>query len=160
MENIQAQARVMEPIYRMIKVVENYDVDDARVLGALATQHIAEQYKDEQLNYAEVQSILRKVLLYYKEGKYYADYLSNELQVKIVGWITILAADLTLTIGKIGEIADALAEWLKDKDALQLNGESVLMYFFEIAEFDQELFARMEWNKDYYLRELVSIIGK
>lgn len=160
MENNFGEAHLLEPIYRMIKVVQNYDDKDAKVTASLAVQYISDNYKDKVLGRAEVQEILRGVLVYYKNGVYYSRYLANELQVEIAQWVTVLAADLPLTLGEIGSIADTLAVWLEDKDALELKGAEVLHWFKEMCAFNEELSQRVEINEQYYLNELELLLGK
>ena len=160
MENNFGEAHLLEPIYRMIKIVQNYDDKDAKVTASLAVQYISDHYKDGALGRAEVQEILRGVLVYYKNGLYYSKYLANELQVEIAQWVTVLAADLPLTLGEIGAIADNLAVWLEDKDALELKGAEVLHWFKETCAFNEELAQRVEINEQYYLNELELLLGK
>ena len=157
---MNAQARVLEPLYRMIKVIGKQDETDAKVLGAVATQYIAEHYQNQALSYEEMQRVLRAVLLYQKDGKYYSAYILNELEVKVAGWVTVLAADLPLTLGAIGEMADKLAQWLEGKDALELRAAEVEAYFEELCGVDAELTKRVLLNREFYLRELAAILGK
>lgn len=160
MDNNFGEAHLLEPIYRMIKVVQNYDDKDAKVVASLAVQYISDNYKDKALSRMDVQEILRMVLVYYKEGFYYSRYLANELQVATAQWVTVLAADLPLTIGQIGQVADDLAKWLEDKDALELKAAEVLSWFKEACGFDPEMKKRIEINERYYLDELMLLLNK
>ena len=99
-------------------------------------------------------------MVYYKDGFYYSKYLANELQVNVAQWVTVLAADLPLTLGEIGGIADKLAVWLEDKDALSLMATEVLSWFKETCAFNQELEERIKINENYYLDELQLLLGK
>ena len=99
-------------------------------------------------------------MVYYKDGFYYSKYLANELQVNVAQWVTVLAADLPLTLGEIGGIADKLAVWLEDKDALSLTATEVLSWFKETCAFNQELEERIKINENYYLDELQLLLGK
>lgn len=160
MENNFGEAHLLEPIYRMVKVVQNHDDKDAKVTASLTVQYISDHYKDKALTRADVREVLRGVLVYYKNGFYYSIYLANELQVAIAQWVTILAADLPLTLGEIGAIADDLAKWLADKDALELKGAEVLDWFKKACAFNEELAQRAELNEQYYLNELQLLLGK
>ena len=160
MENNFDEAHLLEPIYRMIKVVQNHDDKDAKITASLAVQYISDHYKDKALTRAIIQEVLRAVLVYYKDGFYYSKYLANELQVNVAQWVTVLAADLPLTLGEIGGIADKLAVWLEDKDALSLMATEVLSWFKETCAFNQELEERIKINENYYLDELQLLLGK
>ena len=108
-------ARIVEPIYRMHKVVQQKDGDDARTLMALCVQYITENSVGECLTDADVQSIVRRALLYYKNGCYYADYIFNELEVKVANWLTLMAADRPVTLEQLGGAADRLADFWPTK---------------------------------------------
>jgi len=157
---INAEARLLEPVYRMIKIIQAKDVDDARIAASLAMQYISDNYKNSILTRKDVQNTLRAVLVYYKEGCYYSDYLHNELEVSIAQWVTVLAADLPVKIGEIGDLADNLANWLKDKNALTLKGSQVLEWFEKACSFSAELKERIDLNKEYYLKELTDLLGQ
>lgn len=157
--DIAGGARLLEPLYRMTKIVQQEDENDAKIAASLTVQYISDHYKDS-LTRADVQQTLRAVLVYYKEGYYYSCYLRNELEVCIAQWVTVLAADLPIKIGEIGDLADRLDEWLKDKDALKLKGAEVLEWFLAACAFEAELLARAELNKEYYLAELIILLGQ
>ena len=153
------EARLMEPVYRMIKIVQNEDDNDAKIVASLAVQYLTDNYKDA-LSRQNIQDTLRKVLVYYKNGYYYSQYLKNELQVFIAQYLTILAADLPVKIGEIGDLAERFDAWLKDKDALRLKSAEVLEWFLNECAFEAELHRRAMLNKKYYLKELTELIGQ
>ena len=159
-DNLQAQVRVLEPLYRMMKVIEQRDDRDAKIAGALATQYIAEHYQGKMMGYGDMQQVLRAVLIYFADGKYYSSYLENELQVKVVGWLTISMADMDYTIAKIGQLADDLARWLSGKNALDLKAEAVWEHLLQLTSFDAELQRRLNLNEKFYKQELIDILGK
>lgn len=153
------EARLMEPVYRMIKIVQKEDDNDAKIVASLAVQYISDNYKDA-LSRKNVQDTLRKVLVYYKNGYYYSQYLKNELEVFIAQYLTILAADLPVKIGEIGDLAEKFDAWLEDKDALTIKGAEVLEWFLNECAFESELHRRAMLNKEYYLHELTQLIGQ
>ena len=57
--------------------------------------------------------LLRAVLLHEEDGRYYAMYAYNEIQVKAAGWLTLLAVDLPVTLEMLGKMADELAQALQ-----------------------------------------------
>ena len=153
------EARLMEPVYRMIKIVQQKDADDAKIVASLAVQYLSDNYRDS-LTRENVLATLRSVLIYYKNGYYYSQYLKNELEVFIAQYVTILAADLPIKIGEIGDLAEKFDAWLKDKDALTLKGTEVLDWFLKECAFQSELHRRAMLNKKYYLKELTELIGQ
>ena len=110
------EAKLMEPIYRMFKVIEQEDVLKAQTLMAVTMQYIIEHYSGKNLTPADVQHILRAVLLKEEDGRYYAMYVYNEIQVKAAGWLTLLAVDCPVTLEALGNMADQLAQALQGKD--------------------------------------------
>lgn len=156
---IAGEARLMEPVYRMIKVVQKEDENDAKIVASLAVQYLSDNYKNALVR-KNVQDTLRAVLVYYKNGYYYSRYLKNELEVFIAQWVTVLAADLPIKIGEIGELAERFDIWLEDKDALKLKGVEVLEWFLKECALDDELHTRAMLNKEYYLKELTELIGQ
>ena len=63
------EAKLMEPIYRMFKVIEETDVLKAQTFMSVAMQYIIEHYSGSNLTPADVQAILRAVLLHEEDGK-------------------------------------------------------------------------------------------
>ena len=115
------EAKLMEPIYRMFKVIEQEDVLKAQTLMSVTMQYIIEHYSGKNLTPADVQQILRAVLLKEEDGRYYAMYVYNEIQVKAAGWLTILAVDCPVTLEALGAMADKLAEELQKKDFINTS---------------------------------------
>lgn len=148
-------ARLMEPIYRMYKVIAQEDEQKAKTLMAVAMQYITEHFRDQVLTPADVQHILRAVLLHEQDGHYYALYTYNEIQVKAAGWLTLLAVDLPITLEVLGQMADELARALQGKDCITLSAEDVLAILTEITgKVDVLLLERLQLNQETYLAEL------
>lgn len=149
------EAKLMEPIYRMFKVIEQEDVLKAQTLMAVAMQYIIEQYSGKNLTPDEVQRILRAVLLQQEDGTYYAMYVCNELQVKAAGWLTLLAVDRPVTLEMLRDMADQFAKELQGKDFIALTAEDVMGILEQIiTPVDQVLLERLKLNRDVYLAEL------
>ncbi len=149
------EAKLMEPIYRMFKVIEQEDVLKAQTLMAVVMQYIIEHYSGKNLTPDEVQQILRAVLLQQEDGKYYALYVFNELQVKAAGWLTLLAVDCPVTLDMLRDMADQFAQELQGKDYITLTAEEVLTILEQIiAPVDQLVLERLRLNRDVYLAEL------
>lgn len=149
------EAKLMEPIYRMFKVIEQEDVLKAQTLMAVTMQYIIEHYSGKNLTPADVQHILRAVLLKEEDGRYYAMYVYNEIQVKAAGWLTLLAVDCPVTLEALGNMADQLAQALQDKDYITLTAEDVLHILEQIvAPVDDMVLERLLLNKEVYLAEL------
>ncbi len=149
------EAKLMEPIYRMFKVIEQEDVLKAQTFMSVAMQYIIEHYSGRNLTPADVQQILRAVLLHEEDGKYYAMYVYNEIQVKAAGWLTILAVDCPVTLETLGAMADELAEQLQQKDFITLTAEEVLHILENIvAPVDAVVLERIQLNRERYLAEL------
>lgn len=149
------EAKLMEPIYRMFKVIEQEDVLKAQTLMAVAMQYIIEQYSGKNLTPDEVQRILRAVLLQQEDGTYYAMYVCNELQVKAAGWLTLLAVDRPVTLEMLRDMADQFAQHLQGKDYIALTAEDVMGILEQIiTPVDQVLLERLQLNRDVYLAEL------
>ena len=55
------EAKLMEPIYRMFKVIEETDVLKAQTFMSVTMQYIIEHYSGRNLTPADVQAILRAV---------------------------------------------------------------------------------------------------
>ena len=92
------EAKLMEPIYRMYKVIEQTDALKAQTLMSVAMQYIIEHFRGKSLQPKDVQQILRAVLLQEESGHYYALYVNNEIQVKAAEWLTLLAVDRPVTL--------------------------------------------------------------
>ena len=149
------EAKLMEPIYRMFKVIEQEDVLKAQTLMAVTMQYIIEHYSGKNLTPADVQHILRAVLLKEEDGRYYAMYVYNEIQVKAAGWLTLLAVDCPVTLEALGNMADQLAQALQGKDYITLTAEDVLHMLEQIvAPVDDVVLERLRLNKEIYLAEL------
>lgn len=152
-------ARIMEPIYRMNKVVQQKDEDDARTLLALCVQYISENSVGQCLRDADVQSIVRKALLYHKNGCYYADYIYNELQIKVANWLTLMAVDRPVTLGALGSTADQLAALLADRNAYDLTVDDVLaMVKSLVADMDDVVYERLLLNEATFAKELAALL--
>ena len=153
------EAKIMEPIYRMYKVIEQEDVLKAQTLISVTMQYIIEHYGGKPLHPADVQQILRAVLLREEDGKYYALYVYNELQVKTAEWLTLLSVDLPITLDQLGGMADHFAEKLTGKDYITLKSEDVILMLKEIAgEVDAVLLERLTLNETIYLSELQTFL--
>lgn len=149
------EAKLMEPIYRMFKVIEQEDVLKAQTLMAVVMQYIIEQYSGKNLTPDEVQRILRAVLLQQEDGTYYAMYVCNELQVKAAGWLTLLAVDRPVTLEMMRDMADQFAQALQGKDYIALTAEDVMGILEQIImPVDQVLLERLQLNREVYLAEL------
>ena len=149
------EAKLMEPIYRMFKVIEETDVLKAQTFMSVAMQYIIEHYSGRNLTPADVQAILRAVLLHEEDGKYYAMYVYNEIQVKAAGWLTILAVDCPVTLEALGAMADQLAQELQGKDFITLTAEEVLNILeYIVAPVDGVVLERIQLNRERYLAEL------
>ena len=154
-------ARIVEPIYRMHKVVQQKDGDDARTLMALCVQYITENSVGECLTDADVQSIVRRALLYYKNGCYYADYIFNERDVKVANWRTLLAGDRPVTLEQLGGAADRLADFLADKNAGELSVQDVLDRVKDLtADLDDIVYQRLLLNEAVFSKELAALLVK
>lgn len=148
-------ARLMEPIYRMYKVIEQEDDLKAKTLMAVVMQYITDHFSGKVLTPADVQHILRAVLLHEEDGRYYAMYAYNEIQVKAAGWLTLLAVDLPVTLEMLGQMAEDLAQALQGKDFITLSAEDVLVKLGKIAGgVDDVLLERLKLNQETYLAEL------
>lgn len=149
------EAKLMEPIYRMFKVIEQEDVLKAQTLMSVTMQYIIEHYSGRNLTPADVQQILRAVLLKEDDGRYYAMYVYNEIQVKAAGWLTILAVDCPVTLEALGAMADQLAEELQKKDFITLTAAEVMDLLEQIvAPVDEVVLERIRLNRERYLAEL------
>ena len=153
------EAKIMEPIYRMYKVIEQEDVLKAQTLLSVAMQYIIEHYSGKPLRPADVQQVLRAVLLHEEDGKYYAMYVYNELQVKTAEWLTLLSVDLPITLEQLGGMADSLAEKLSGQDYITLKASDVITMLKEIAGgVDSLLLERLTLNESIYLAELQTFL--
>ena len=149
------EAKLMEPIYRMFKVIEQEDVLKAQTLMSVTMQYIIEHYSGKNLTPADVQQILRAVLLKEEDGRYYAMYVYNEIQVKAAGWLTILAVDCPVTLEALGAMADKLAEELQKKDFITLTAAEVMDLLEQIVmPVDAVVLERLQLNRERYLTEL------
>ncbi len=149
------EAKLMEPIYRMFKVIEQEDVLKAQTFLSVAMQYIIDHYSGKNLTPADVQQILRAVLLKEEDGRYYAMYVYNEIQVKAAGWLTILAVDCPVTLETLGAMAEELANVLREKDFIVLAAEEVMNLLEQIAApVDAVLLERLCLNRERYLAEL------
>ncbi len=149
------EAKLMEPIYRMFKVIEQEDVLKAQTLMSVTMQYIIEHYSGKNLTPADVQQILRAVLLKEEDGRYYAMYVYNEIQVKAAGWLTILAVDCPVTLEALGAMADKLAEELQKKDFITLTAAEVMDLLEQIVmPVDAVVLERLQLNRERYLAEL------
>lgn len=153
------EAKLMEPIYRMFKVIEQEDVLKAQTLMAVTMQYIVEHYSGKNLQPADVQQILRAVLLKEEDGRYYAMYAFNEIQVKAANWLTLLAVDRPITLELLRSMADQLAERLQGRDYIQLTAEEVVALLEEVvAPVDDVVLQRLKLNKARYLAELKTFL--
>ena len=153
------EAKIMEPIYRMYKVIEQVDILKAQTLLSVAMQYIVEHYSGKPLRPADVQQILRAVLLHEEDGQYYAMYVYNELQVKTAEWLTLLSVDLSITLEQLGGMADSLAEKLSGQDYIALKAQEVIDMLKEIASsLNTVLLERLTLNESIYLAELQTFL--
>ncbi|MBR4944381.1 MAG: hypothetical protein IKZ26_03100 [Peptococcaceae bacterium] len=153
------EAKLMEPIYRMFKVIEQEDVLKAQTLMSVTMQYIIEHFGGKNLTPADVQQILRAVLLNEEDGRYYAMYVYNEIQVKTAGWLTVLAVDCPVTLEALGGMAEQIAEALKEKDFITLSAAEVLDLLEQIAgAVDGVLLERLQLNRQRYLAELKTFL--
>lgn len=153
------EAKIMEPIYRMYKVIEQEDVLKAQTLMSVAMQYIIEHFTGKPLSPADVQQVLRAVLLHEDDGKYYAMYVYNELQVKTAEWLTLLSVDLPITLEQLGGMADSLADRLQGQDYITLQAADVITMLKEIAgAVDATLQERLTLNETIYLAELKTFL--
>ena len=153
------EAKLMEPIYRMFKVIEQEDVLKAQTLMSVAMQYIIEHFGGKNLTPADVQQILRAVLLNEEDGRYYAMYVYNEIQVKTAGWLTVLAVDCPVTLEALGGMAEQMAEALKEKDFITLSAAEVLDLLERIAgAVDGVLLERLQLNRQRYHAELKTFL--
>lgn len=153
------EARLMEPIYRMFKVLEQQDLLKAQTLMAVVTQYITDHYSGKPLTPADVQGVIRAVLLHEEDGQYYAMYILNEIQVKVAGWLTLLAVDRPIVLGELGTMVEQLASDLQGKNCIKLSAEDVLTSLKEIvAEKDDVLLERVTLNQENYLSELKTFL--
>lgn len=153
------EAKIMEPIYRMYKVIEQEDVLKAQTLMSVAMQYIIEHFTGKPLSPADVQQVLRAVLLHEDDGKYYAMYVYNELQVKTAEWLTLLSVDLPITLEQLGGMADSLADRLRGQDYITLQTADVITMLKEIAgAVDVTLQERLMLNETIYLAELKTFL--
>lgn len=153
------EAKLMEPIYRMYKVISEKDELKAQTFMAVVVQYVTEQYKDVRITPADVQNLIRAVLLHDDDGIYYSMYAYNEIQVKTAEWITILAADLPITLDDLGNMANQIAEGLKGQVIVNFSPEDVVGLMEKVAsEFDVTLLGRIQLNREIYTRELGSFL--
>ena len=153
------EAKLMEPIYRMFKVIEQEDVLKAQTLMSVTMQYIIEHFGGKNLTPADVQQILRAVLLNEEDGRYYAMYVYNEIQIKTAGWLTVLAVDCPVTLEALGGMAEQIAEALKEKDFITLSAAEVLDLLEQIAgAVDGVLLERLQLNRQRYLAELKTFL--
>lgn len=153
------EAKIMEPIYRMYKVIEQEDVLKAQTLLSVTMQYIIEHYSGKALSPADVQQILRAVLLHEEDGTFYALYVHNELQVKTAEWLTLLSVDLPITLEQLGSMADSFAEKLSGRDYITLQASEVLTMLKEVAgTVDAILVDRLSLNEAVYLAELQTFL--
>ena len=149
------EAKLMEPIYRMYKVIEEKDRLKAQTLIALVMQYITDQYAGTILQPADVQTILRAMLLREEDGSYYAMYAFNDVQVKVAGWLTLLAVDRPITLEALGNLMERFAMVLQKKDFIQLSAEDVLRELERLIQpMDSIVFERIQLNRQNYLTEL------
>lgn len=149
------EAKLMEPIYRMYKVIAQKDEIKAKTLMAVVTQYILEHYNGQELRPADVQQLLRAVLLHEADGCYYAMYACNEIQVKAAGWLTLLAIDRPVTLEMLGDMAGRLAQALQGRDYITLTAAEVLTLLEGIVKpVDAVLWELLCLNRETYLAEL------
>lgn len=154
-EELYRETKLMEPILRMHKLIAAEDDLKANTLLAVVVQYITDHYQGQVLTPADVQKIIRAVLLREEDGRYFAMYLRNELQVKLIGWLMLLAADLPVTLEQLGDISVDFDAKLAKQPCLSLTGEEVLVMARSLVEpLEPELWQRMELNEAYYLAEL------
>lgn len=118
-------AKIMEPIYRMQKIIAQQDEIDAKTVLALCVQYITDNFQGSVLTVKDVQNIIQKALLHYKNGQYYSAYIANELQVMVAGWLTLLAADRPVTLEQLSKAVDNLANQLASKRISDCRAENV-----------------------------------
>lgn len=153
------EAKIMEPIYRMYKVIEEEDVLKAQTLMSVTMQYIIEHYSGKPLRPADVQQILRAVLLREDDGKYYALYVHNELQVKVAEWLTLLCVDLPVTLEQLGDMVNHFADELNGQDYITLKASGVIEILKEIAaDVNLLLLERLTLNESIYLTELQTFL--
>ena len=153
------EAKIMEPIYRMYKVIEEEDVLKAQTLMFVTMQYIIEHYSGKPLRPADVQQILRAVLLREDDGKYYALYVHNELQVKVAEWLTLLCVDLPVTLEQLGDMVNRFADELNGQDYITLKASDVIGMLKEIAaDVNLLLLERLTLNESIYLTELQTFL--
>ena len=153
------EAKIMEPIYRMYKVIEEEDVLKAQTLMSVTMQYIIEHYSGKPLRPADVQQILRAVLLREDDGKYYALYVHNELQVKVAEWLTLLCVDLPVTLEQLGDMVNRFADELNGQDYITLKSSGVIGILKEIAaDVNLLLLERLTLNETIYLTELQTFL--
>ena len=153
------EAKIMEPIYRMYKVIEEEDVLKAQTLMSVTMQYIIEHYSGKPLRPADVQQILRAVLLREDDGKYYALYVHNELQVKVAEWLTLLCVDLPVTLEQLGDMVNRFADELNGQDYITLKSSGVIGILKEIAaDVNLLLLERLTLNESIYLTELQTFL--
>lgn len=152
-------AKIMEPIYRMQKIVEAQNSIDAKTLLALCVQYITENYQGQSLSHKDIQTIIQRALLHYKNGLYYIDYLSNELQVKVAGWLTLLACDRPVTLEVLSQVLEEFYEGLSQYNALELTVNNVFDLVKNLTlTMDSLVYERLLLNEDNFLLELETII--
>lgn len=153
------EAKIMEPIYRMFKVIEAEDVLKAQTLMSVTMQYIIEHYSGKPLRPADVQQILRAVLLQQEDGRFYAMYVYNELQVKAAEWLTLLAVDLSVTLEQLGAMVESFATELQGQDFITLKAADVIAKLQQIARtVDPVLAERLALNETIYLSELQTFL--
>ena len=158
---ITFEARIMEPIYRMVKIVAQDDPEKAQTLMAVTVQYMTDHWMGKSITPIDVQKLLRAVLLFEDDGKYYAPYVYNELQVKIAGWLTLMAIDRPVTLGDLGSIADRVADQLAMRDCTELTSHDVLTMVKEkVAAIDEIVLERIILNEENWRSELDSILMK
>lgn len=102
---------------------------------------------------------MRKALLYHKNGCYYADYIYNELQVKVANWLTLMAVDRPVTLGELGTTADQLAALLADRNAGDLTVSEVLTMVKSLVEpLDEVVYERLLLNETTFANELATLL--
>lgn len=152
-------ARIMEPIYRMHKIVQQKDETDARTLLALCVQYITENSLGQCLSDAMVQDIVRKALLYHKNGCYYADYIFNELQVKAANWLTLMAIDRPITLETLGNLADDLTKRLSGCNAYDLTvADFMALVKNWLTDVDDIVCQRFLLNEAVFAKEVAALL--
>lgn len=153
------EAKLMEPIYRMYKVIAEKDELKAQTFMAVVVQYVTEHFKGVRVSPNDVQSVIRAVLLQDEDGSYYSMYAFNEIQVKTAEWITILAADLPVTLDNLGNIADQIAENLEGRNCATLTPEDVVVLMENaVSGLDPLLLQRIELNRSIYIQDLESFL--